>query len=57
MLRYQEGRGGLGVDVDVAAHYASLAAASSSEEYHRVGGQPIVESDRITDATELVVSA
>ena len=54
--RYQNGLGDLTADIDVASHYASLAAAQSSDEFHKVGAQPIVESDRITDATELVVS-
>jgi hypothetical protein len=55
MSRYQEGYGGLRVDAEVAGHYALLAARFSSVEFHRVGAQPIVESDRITDATEPVV--
>ena len=53
--RYQEGLGGLSKDTDMASHYASLSAAKASEEFHKVGAQPIMESDRITDATELVV--
>lgn len=48
---------GLGVtsDVETAAFYGSSAAAVASEHFHRVGGQPILEADRINDRTVMTV--
>ena len=39
-------------DIETAVFYGALAAAVSSESYHRVGGQPVLEADRIDDRTE-----
>lgn len=33
------------------AIYLTLLPAVASAEFHRVGGQPVIESDRITDKT------
>jgi SEL1 protein len=55
LYRYQNGIGVLR-DPETAAQYAQRAVAVAAEEYHRVGGQPVMESDRITDDTEKVVA-
>lgn len=49
---------GIGVpkDVETGAYYTSVAASASSIAFHSLGGQPIVEADRINDATEKSVS-
>lgn len=47
---------GLPLDVETAAQYALRASAVSSEAFHRVGGQPIMEGDRIDDDTEKEVA-
>lgn len=49
---------GLGVprDVETGAYYMSVAATASSIAFHAIGGQPIIEADRINDATEKSVS-
>lgn len=52
--RYQHGIG-LIQDDETAAHYALLAAAVASEGYHRLGGQPVLQSDRVDDRTERTV--
>ena len=49
--RYHQGLGVI-KDTETACYYGALAAAVSSTEFSRVGGQPILESDRITDSTE-----
>jgi hypothetical protein len=54
-FRYQHGIG-LPRDMETAAQYAVRAASVSSEAFHRVGGQPIMESDRIDDNTEREVA-
>jgi hypothetical protein len=36
----------------VSAFYSKVAAVTSSEEYFKVGGQPVMENDRINDDTE-----
>jgi SEL1 protein len=53
--RYQNGIGLL-QDTETAAQYAQRAVAVAAEEFHRVGGQPVMEGDRITDDTEKVVA-
>ena len=53
--RYQHGLGGLEVSLDVSAFYSKVAAITSSAEYFKVGGQPVMENDRINDDTELTV--
>lgn len=47
---------GLSQDLETASQYAIRAASVSSEAFHRVGGQPIMESDRIDDNTEREVA-
>ena len=49
--RYHHGIG-LPKDIETAAQYAVRASSVSSEAFHRVGGQPILEGDRIDDNTE-----
>lgn len=49
--RYQHGIGGVKQCTETAAQYAQLAANVAAFEYHRVGGQPILEADRIDDKT------
>eukprot|EP01041_Mallomonas_annulata_P003465 gene3465-6894_t len=51
MNRYRFGIGVL-ADMETAALYGSLAAAVAYESFHRVGGEPVVEADRIDDRTE-----
>ena len=51
LFRYNLGIG-LPQDSETAAQYALRAAVVSAEAYHRVGGQPIVEADKIDDNTE-----
>ena len=43
-------------DTETAAQYALRAAVVASEAFHRVGGQPILEGDRLDDNTEKEVS-
>lgn len=49
--RYQHGIA-VQQHVETAAQYARHAVAVSAESYHRLGGQPVLESDRIDDDTE-----
>ena len=39
-------------NLEVAAQYARRASTVSADNFHRVGAQPILESDRINDDTE-----
>jgi hypothetical protein len=55
IARYQHGLGGLEPNLDVSAFYSKVAAITSSDEYFKVGGQPVMENDRINDDTELTV--
>ena len=50
-FRYQHGLGVI-KDVEIAAQYARRASVVSADNFHRVGAQPILESDRINDDTE-----
>ena len=49
--RYLHGVG-VSADKETAAQYALLALAEVTTEYHRIGGQPVLETDRIDDNTE-----
>ena len=40
---------------ETALYYAKIASRISVTEYHKLGAQPIMESDRITDTTEMKV--
>jgi hypothetical protein len=51
VCRYNHGLG-VSTDAETAAQYGSRAAAAASAEYHRAGGQPVMEADRIDDNTE-----
>lgn len=42
-------------NLDVSAFYSKIAAVTSADEYFKVGGQPVMEADRINDDTELTV--
>lgn len=55
MFRYQLGLDGVTKDVEMAALYSKMAADISSDEFHKSGGQPIVESDRLDDNSEVQV--
>jgi TPR repeat protein len=48
--RYSSGVG-VTVDDETAAFYYNAAVGTASQHFHVVGGQPIVESDRIDDHT------
>lgn len=48
--RYKNGLG-VKADEETAAAYLRYPAALTAQEFHRVGAQAIVESDRIDDAT------
>ena len=50
-FRYQHGFG-LKKDDETAVFYAYRASNIASESYHQVGGQPLAQTDRITDRTE-----
>jgi hypothetical protein len=39
-------------DIETAAMYGLKAAAFAHESYHKIGAQPVLESDRIDDLTE-----
>lgn len=39
-------------DPETSLFYSIRASQAASKEYHKVGGQPIVESDRIDDSVE-----
>ena len=54
MIRYQRGIDVI-KDYETAAYYSLLAASVSSVAYHAVGGMPLIEKDRVNDATEKVV--
>ena len=49
--RYQHGIGVI-QDLETAAVYASRAAKIAAVEFHKVGNQPIVEADLLTDDSE-----
>lgn len=55
ILRYQHGLGGVEVSLEVSAFYSKIAALTAATEYFKVGGQPVMENDRINDDTELTV--
>lgn len=44
------------LDEETAAWYLACAASVSYARYHKVGKQPIVEKQRLTEANEAVVS-
>lgn len=46
----------MAADKETAAHYSMMALDFVSNEYHRVGGQPVLETDRIDDFTEREVN-
>jgi hypothetical protein len=52
--RYHKGVG-VSMNMETAAQYGVLSSEQSSNEFHRVGGQPVMESDRINDLTERTV--
>lgn len=43
------------MNLEVSAFYSKIAAITASNEYFKVGGQPVMENDRINDDTELTV--
>ena len=43
-------------DLETSLYYLQLPAKVTNEEFHRIGGQPIVENDRITDKTAPEIS-
>lgn len=43
------------MSLDVSAFYSKIAAGTAAAEYFKVGGQPVMENDRINDDTELTV--
>lgn len=49
--RYTHGFG-VKKNLETAAQYASQAVKVAADQYHKVGGQPILEADRIDDHTE-----
>lgn len=55
LLRYQRGIGGVIRDDEVSTLFSLQAVGISSTEYHRSGGQPVAETDRIDDSTEAEV--
>lgn len=55
LSRYQHGHGGLEASLGVSAFYGRAASLVTSAEFFRVGGQPVLEDDRIDDNTELTV--
>jgi len=50
--RYRSGVKSLDACPEIASLYAQMASVVSAEEYHKVGGQPILEEDKLTDMTE-----
>ena len=49
--RYKYGVDGTIRDSETAAFYYSVASIKASDAFHTIGGQPVVESDRINDLT------
>jgi len=47
---------GVPADIETAVYYLKLPTAVTNDEFHRIGGQPVVEADRINDKTAPVVS-
>jgi hypothetical protein len=52
LSRYEHGIGGVIADIETAAQYSLLPADSASHLFHTIGGQPVIEADRIDDNTE-----
>lgn len=56
ILSYQFEQGvGVSLDIETAAFYSLSAAKQASLDFHSVGGEPIMEADRLNDDTEKAV--
>jgi TPR repeat protein len=54
--RYRSRNVGVALDYEASAYYAMKSADYASFVFHQKGGQPLAESDRLTDKSESTVS-